>query len=64
MYMGENPVFLNEKMSKIGKDVVVRCIVMGGGGGGGGGGVQWLEAEPEFRAVVSLKDDGLGPVSD
>ena len=34
MYMGENPVFLNEKMSKIGKDVVVRCIVMGGGGGG------------------------------
>ena len=52
---GENPLFMNEKMSKIEKDVVVRCIVMG---------TKWIEAEREFQALVSLEGDYLGPVSD
>lgn len=51
---GENPVFLNEKMSKIEKDAVVRFIVIG---------TKWLEAEREFQALVSLEGDYLGPVS-
>ncbi|KDP35754.1 hypothetical protein JCGZ_10526 [Jatropha curcas] len=51
---GENPVFLNEKTSKIEKETVVRFIVLG---------TKWLEAEREFRALVSLEGDYLGPVS-
>ncbi|KAJ7979930.1 DNA-directed RNA polymerase II subunit RPB7 [Quillaja saponaria] len=51
---GENPYFWNDKMSKIGKDVVVRFIVIG---------TKWLEAEREFQALVSLEGDYLGPVS-
>lgn len=51
---GENPVFLNDKHSKIEKDVVVRFIVIG---------TKWLEAEREFQALVSLEGDYLGPVS-
>ncbi|KAJ6911161.1 hypothetical protein NC652_021713 [Populus alba x Populus x berolinensis] len=51
---GENPVFLNEKTSKIEKDVVVRFVVLG---------TKWLEAEREFQALVSLEGDYLGPVS-
>ena len=51
---GENPCFMNAKMSKIGKDVVVRFVVIG---------TKWLEAEREFQALVSLEGDYLGPVS-
>uniref|UniRef100_A0A6N2N5S9 DNA-directed RNA polymerase subunit n=1 Tax=Salix viminalis TaxID=40686 RepID=A0A6N2N5S9_SALVM len=51
---GENPVFLNDKTSKIGKDVAVRFIVLG---------TKWLEAEREFQALVSLEGDYLGPSS-
>ncbi|XP_057957591.1 DNA-directed RNA polymerase V subunit 7 [Malania oleifera] len=51
---GENPIFMNEKMSRIEKDVVVRFIVIG---------TKWLEAEREFQALVSLEGDFLGPVS-
>ncbi|XP_030459761.1 DNA-directed RNA polymerase V subunit 7-like [Syzygium oleosum] len=51
---GENPVFLNDKLSKIGKDVTVRCMVIE---------TRWLEAEREFQALVSLEGDFLGPVS-
>ncbi|XP_031403034.1 DNA-directed RNA polymerase V subunit 7-like [Punica granatum] len=51
---GENPVFLNEKLSKIGKDAMVRVIVLA---------TMWLEVEREFRALVSLEGDFLGPVS-
>ncbi|KAF9673518.1 hypothetical protein SADUNF_Sadunf10G0032600 [Salix dunnii] len=51
---GENPVFLNDKTSKIGKDVVVRFVVLG---------TKWLEAEREFQALVSLEGDYLGPSS-
>lgn len=50
---GENPVFLNDKMSKIEKDAVVRFIVIG---------TKWIEAEREFQAVVTLEGDFLGPV--
>ncbi|KAK4266090.1 hypothetical protein QN277_027062 [Acacia crassicarpa] len=51
---GENPYFLNDKMSKIGKDVVVRFVVIG---------TKWMEADREFQALVSLEGDYLGPVS-
>ncbi|PRQ36332.1 putative DNA-directed RNA polymerase [Rosa chinensis] len=52
---GENPIFLNEKTgSKIVKDVLVRCVVLG---------TKWLEEEREFRGLVSLEGDYLGPVS-
>ncbi|XP_050208831.1 DNA-directed RNA polymerase V subunit 7 [Mercurialis annua] len=50
---GENPVFLNDKTSKIEKGVVVRFIVIG---------TKWLEAERDFQALVSLEGDYLGPV--
>ena len=51
---GENPVFLNDKLSKIEKDVVVRFIVIG---------TKWMEVEREFQALVSLEGDYLGPMS-
>ncbi|CAN1262461.1 DNA-directed RNA polymerase V subunit 7 [Linum perenne] len=50
---GENPEFINEKMPKVGKDVVVRFMVIG---------TKWLEADREFQALVSLEGDFLGPV--
>ncbi|XP_057990306.1 DNA-directed RNA polymerase V subunit 7-like [Hevea brasiliensis] len=50
----ENLVFLNDKMSKIEKDAVVRFIVIG---------TKWLDSEREFQALVSLEGDYLGPVS-
>ncbi|KAI9117577.1 hypothetical protein K1719_011743 [Acacia pycnantha] len=50
---GENPYFLNDKMSKIGKDVVIRFVVIG---------TKWMEADREFQALVSLEGDYLGPV--
>ncbi|XP_052206907.1 uncharacterized protein LOC127811239 [Diospyros lotus] len=51
---GENPVFMNDKLSKIAKDVVVRFLVIG---------TKYIESEKEFQAVVSLEGDYLGPVS-
>lgn len=51
---GENPIFMNDKMSKIGKGVTLRFIVIG---------AKWLEAEREFQALVGLHADYLGPVS-
>ncbi|KAL3728377.1 hypothetical protein ACJRO7_033030 [Eucalyptus globulus] len=51
---GENPVFLNDKLSKISKDVTVRFMVIG---------TKWLEVEREFRVLVSLEGDFLGPIS-
>ncbi|CAL0313566.1 unnamed protein product [Lupinus luteus] len=51
---GENPCFMNEKMSKVGKDVRVRFVVIG---------TKWMEAEREFQALVSLEGDYLGPIS-
>ncbi|OIV93299.1 hypothetical protein TanjilG_13126 [Lupinus angustifolius] len=51
---GENPCFMNEKMSKVGKDVRVRFVVIG---------TKWMEAEREFQALVSLEGDYLGLIS-
>ncbi|CAN4082042.1 unnamed protein product [Withania somnifera] len=51
---GENPIFMNEKMSRIEKDTLVRFIVVG---------ARYVEAEKEFQAVVSLEGDYLGPIS-
>ncbi|WJX12414.1 DNA-directed RNA polymerase V subunit 7 [Trifolium repens] len=52
--LGENPYFMNQKMPKIAKDVVVRVVVIG---------TKWMEAEREFQALVGLEGDYLGPVS-
>ncbi|OMO99717.1 hypothetical protein CCACVL1_03663 [Corchorus capsularis] len=51
---GENAFFMNDKQSRIEKDVVVRFIVIG---------TKWMEAEREFQALVSLEGDYLGPIS-
>ncbi|KAF7144538.1 hypothetical protein RHSIM_Rhsim04G0192700 [Rhododendron simsii] len=51
---GENPIFMNDKLSKIEKDVVVRFSVIG---------TKYIKVEREFQAVVSLEGDFLGPVS-
>ncbi|CAL5374777.1 hypothetical protein CsSME_00008237 [Camellia sinensis var. sinensis] len=51
---GENPIFMNDKMSRIEKEVAVRFIVIG---------TKYIEAEKDFQAVVSLEGDFLGPVS-
>ncbi|KAK7356615.1 hypothetical protein VNO80_15890 [Phaseolus coccineus] len=51
---GENACFMNDKLSKIGKDVTVRFSVIG---------TKWMEADREFQALVSLEGDYLGPIS-
>ncbi|KAH0665663.1 hypothetical protein KY285_026869 [Solanum tuberosum] len=51
---GENPIFMNEKMSRIEKDTVVRFIVVG---------ARYVKVEKEFQAVGSLEGDYLGPIS-
>ncbi|XP_050373795.1 DNA-directed RNA polymerase V subunit 7-like [Argentina anserina] len=49
---GENPIFMNDKNSRIEKGVAVRFIVIG---------AKWLEAEREFQALVGIHADYLGP---
>ncbi|WVY98502.1 hypothetical protein V8G54_030653 [Vigna mungo] len=51
---GENACFMNDKLSKIGKDVILRFSVIG---------TKWMEADRDFQALVSLEGDYLGPVS-
>ena len=51
---GENPIFMNEKMSRIEKDIVMRFIVVG---------ATYVEAEKEFQAVGSLESACLGHIS-
>ena len=51
---GENAYFMNDKMSKVGKDDVVRFRVIG---------TRWLEAERQFQVLVSLDGNYLGPIS-
>ncbi|PSR92787.1 DNA-directed RNA polymerase V subunit like [Actinidia chinensis var. chinensis] len=51
---GENPIFMNDKLSKVEKGVAVRFSVIG---------TKYIETEKEFQAVVSLEGDFLGPVS-
>ncbi|CAI0400197.1 unnamed protein product [Linum tenue] len=50
---GENPEFINEKSPPVGKDDLVRFMVIG---------TKWLEAEREFQALASLEGDFLGPL--
>lgn len=51
---GENPFFRNDKSSKIEKGTLVRFMVLA---------EKYDEAEKDFRAVVSLEGDYLGPIS-
>ncbi|GAB2280493.1 DNA-directed RNA polymerase V subunit 7 [Dionaea muscipula] len=51
----KNPMFISEKQTKIEKDITVRFFVIG---------TKWFESEREFKAVVSLEGDYLGPVGD
>ncbi|XP_057427719.1 DNA-directed RNA polymerase V subunit 7 isoform X2 [Lotus japonicus] len=53
-FPGENAYFMNEKASKIAKDVTIRFVVIG---------TKWMEAEREFQALVSLEGDYLGPIA-
>ncbi|PIA45211.1 hypothetical protein AQUCO_01700625v1 [Aquilegia coerulea] len=50
---GENPVFMNNSLSKIEIDVELRFVVMG---------TKWIESKREFQVLGSLKIDFLGPV--
>ncbi|KAL0854704.1 hypothetical protein Bca101_059856 [Brassica carinata] len=52
---GENPIFMNEKMSRIQVDTLVRFVVIG---------TKWMEVEKEFQALASLEGDYLGPISE
>ncbi|KAH7510664.1 hypothetical protein FEM48_ZijujUnG0102100 [Ziziphus jujuba var. spinosa] len=51
---GENLFFLSNKSSKIEKDEVVRCVVLG---------TKWAEADREFSMLVSMDGDRLGLVA-
>ncbi|KAH6808962.1 RNA polymerase Rpb7-like [Perilla frutescens var. frutescens] len=51
---GENPSFMNDKSSKIEKGTRVRFTVIA---------ERYDEAERDFRVLVSLEGDYLGPVS-
>ncbi|KAL1199979.1 DNA-directed RNA polymerase V subunit 7 [Cardamine amara subsp. amara] len=50
---GENPIFMNEKMSRIQVETKIRVVVLG---------TKWLEVEREFQALASLEGDYLGPI--
>ncbi|CAH8320314.1 unnamed protein product [Eruca vesicaria subsp. sativa] len=52
---GENPIFMNEKMSRIQVESLVRFVVIG---------TKWMEVEKEFQALASLEGDYLGPISE
>lgn len=52
---GENPIFMNDKMSRIQVEATVRVVVLG---------TKWMEAEREFQALASLEGDYLGPISE
>ncbi|CAL9225360.1 unnamed protein product [Arabidopsis halleri] len=52
---GENPIFMNEKTSRIQVETTVRVVVIG---------IKWMEAEREFQALASLEGDYLGPLSE
>ncbi|KAI3995129.1 hypothetical protein MKX01_031931 [Papaver californicum] len=52
-FPGENPVFQNDKDSKIEKDVQVRFKILG---------TKWIEADRELQILGSLEGDYLGPI--
>lgn len=51
---GENPCFMNDKLSKIENGTLVRVTVIA---------ERYDEAEKDFRALVSLEGEYLGPIS-
>lgn len=53
-FHGESPCFRNDKSSKIEKGTLVRFMVIAD---------KYDEAERDFRALVSLEGDYLGPVA-
>ncbi|ESQ56119.1 hypothetical protein EUTSA_v10026369mg [Eutrema salsugineum] len=52
---GENPIFMNEKMSRIQVETTVRFVVLA---------TKWMEVDKEFQALASLQGDYLGPISE
>ncbi|XP_058086320.1 DNA-directed RNA polymerase V subunit 7-like isoform X2 [Magnolia sinica] len=50
---GDDPMFLNEKQSKIEKQGVVRFRVLG---------LKWMESDREFQLLATLAGDFLGPI--
>lgn len=49
---GENPIFMNQNMSRIQISATVRFIVLD---------TDWREAEKDFLALASIVGDNLGP---
>ena len=52
---GENPICMNENMSRIQVETRVRFVVIE---------ARWMEVEKEFQALASLEGDNLGPISE
>ncbi|CAF2073496.1 BnaC01g22970D [Brassica napus] len=52
---GENPIFMNENMSRIQVETRVRFVVIE---------ARWMEVEKEFQALARLEGDNLGPISE
>lgn len=50
---GENPIFMNEKQSKLEKDAAIRFKVLG---------FRWNEGDRTFQVLATLAGDFLGPV--
>ncbi|KAJ7979929.1 DNA-directed RNA polymerase II subunit [Quillaja saponaria] len=55
---GESPIFMNDELSKIAKDTVIRFLVLA---------VKWVETrndiKKEFLILASLEGDSLGPIA-
>lgn len=51
---GENPMFMNNKLSKLEKNAVVRFRVLG---------LKWMESDREFQMLATLAGDFLGPIA-
>ncbi|XP_068635522.1 DNA-directed RNA polymerase V subunit 7-like [Aristolochia californica] len=51
---GEDPIFLNDRRSKIEKNGEVRFMVLG---------LKWVETDRQFQALGTLAGNHLGPVS-
>ncbi|KAL6897774.1 hypothetical protein ACP4OV_006733 [Aristida adscensionis] len=50
---GENPMFMNDRQSKLERDTAVRFKVMG---------FRWMEADRQFQLLATLAGDFLGPL--
>ncbi|KAM0936641.1 putative DNA-directed RNA polymerase [Dioscorea sansibarensis] len=50
---GDNPMFLNDKHSKLEKDTLVRFKIFG---------IKWIESDRHFQILATLAGDYLGPL--